>query len=85
MHGYTDSINVPLHLPASAFKPSASSSNSSSNNAKGKGKATSQDAPRDGMYDVVANWTPQDQEQVEQMVQAAPLRAVSFLRSRARL
>ncbi|GAA6016078.1 hypothetical protein JCM11491_000661 [Sporobolomyces phaffii] len=71
MHGYIDSIAIPLHLPASAFKPAPSNSSSNANNNKGKGKATAQDASKDGQYDVVASWTPHDRTQVEQMVKMA--------------
>jgi len=73
MHGYIDSISIPLHLPASAFKPSTSTSTSSSNN-KGKGKAVSTDGQREGQYDVVSNWTSSDLDQVEKMVKMASLR-----------
>lgn len=75
MHGYIDSISIPLHLPASAFKPSTSNStSSSSSNNKGKGKATTQDGQREGQYDVVQNWTRSDLDQVEKMVKMASLR-----------
>lgn len=75
MHGYIDSIQIPLHLPLSAFKPSISTAPSSSNNGKGKAKATSQD----GQYDVVANWNANDTSQVEKMVRMASLRSLSSL------
>lgn len=80
MHGYIDTIDIPLHLPASAFKPSTSSSSSTSNNHnnnnnKGKGKAT----PQEGQYDVVANWTPNDRKEVERMVKMASIRSLSLL------
>lgn len=75
MHGYIDSISIPLHLPASAFKPSTSNSSTSSNsNNKGKGKAVSTDGQREGQYDVVSNWTSSDLDQVEKMVKMASLR-----------
>lgn len=73
MPGYIDSITMPLHLPASAFKPSTSGSSANSNN-KGKGKATNQDAIKEGQYDVVANWNANDHREVEKMVKMASLR-----------
>ncbi|GAA5841390.1 hypothetical protein JCM5353_007118 [Sporobolomyces roseus] len=80
MHGYIDSISIPLHLPASAFKPSTSNTtSSSSSNNKGKGKATAQDGQREGQYDVVQNWTRSDLDQVEKMVKMASLLGYSTL------
>ncbi|GAA5942157.1 RNA-binding RNA processing protein RPP1 [Sporobolomyces koalae] len=73
MHGYIDTISVPLHLPPSAFKPATASSTS---NAKGKQKAHNQDQvtpSSTAAYDVVANWTPADRLEVEKMVQMASL------------
>ncbi|GAA5962904.1 hypothetical protein JCM3765_005914 [Sporobolomyces pararoseus] len=78
MHGYIDSIDIPLHLPASAFKPSTTSStsnNNNNNNLKGKGKATVQE----GQYDVVTNWTPTDRKEVERMVKMASILGYSTL------
>jgi hypothetical protein len=74
MHGFIDSISIPLHLPASAYKPSSAGSSSNSNNNKGKAKATTQDATNEGQYDVVANWNANDRQEVEKMVKMASLR-----------
>ncbi|GAA5899918.1 RNA-binding RNA processing protein RPP1 [Sporobolomyces salmoneus] len=79
MHGYIDSINIPLHLPASAFKPSTSSNTNNSNNNKGKGKATNQDAVKEGQYDVVASWNAKDLQEVEKMVKMASILGYSTL------
>jgi hypothetical protein len=67
VHGYFDSVHVPLHLPSSAFTPLTSSS------AKGKGKETAGAPPQDN-YNVVQHWTPQEKDDMRRKVEMASLR-----------
>ncbi|KAM0755250.1 hypothetical protein T439DRAFT_322291 [Meredithblackwellia eburnea MCA 4105] len=67
MHGYIDSILIPLHLPNSL------SSNQASTSKKGSGKQKEDtNTPPVGAggtpYDVVANWTPEERDQVQRNV-----------------
>lgn len=70
MHGYIDSFPVPVHL--SSFVPAKP--------AKGKGKEKDGGAAAGGeQYDVVANWTAQEREDVERKVSMAALCKLSQL------
>ncbi|ORY47188.1 RNase P subunit p30-domain-containing protein [Leucosporidium creatinivorum] len=67
MHGYIDSFPVPMHLPTSSA-PAPSKS-------KGKGKEKHQQQgqgqPKVEVYDIVANWTAQEKDDVERKVAMA--------------
>ncbi|GAA5874309.1 hypothetical protein JCM1840_000629 [Sporobolomyces johnsonii] len=78
MHGYFDSISVPLNLPASAFQPQTAPKQ----NNKGKGKETSQpqaDQPKAPLYHVVESWTDQQRDEMEKKVHMASLLGYSTL------
>ena len=65
MHGYIDSIAIPLHLPQSVL--------SAKSTAKGKGKE--REVVAEPQYDVVKSWTAQERDQVERKVSMASLRS----------
>lgn len=65
MHGYVDSIAIPLRLPQSVV-PAKSA-------AKGKGKE--REVTNNPQYDVVKSWTAQERDQVERKVSMASLRS----------
>ncbi|GAA5824734.1 hypothetical protein JCM11251_005319 [Rhodosporidiobolus azoricus] len=73
-HGYFDSIHVPLHLPPSAYSPQLQAKG----NNKGKGKEVAVAGGAD-TYDVVANWTKQDKEDMQAKVAMASLLGYSTL------
>lgn len=66
MPGYIDSFPVPLHIPITPSAPSKSS-------AKGKGKEQQQQVniPVLKTYDIVANWTVEEKDDVERRVAMA--------------
>ncbi|BGP19511.1 hypothetical protein JCM10213_006331 [Rhodosporidiobolus nylandii] len=76
-HGYFDSVHVPLHLPATAYSPQANKGQPASN--KGKGKEVAGGAGATDTYDVVANWTQQDKDDMRQKVAMASLLGYSTL------
>lgn len=67
MHGFIDSISIPLHLPAPApaVKQNAGS--------KGKGKEK-EVVSQDATYNVVNGWTAEEKDDVERKIQIAALR-----------
>ncbi|GAA5853253.1 hypothetical protein JCM8547_000256 [Rhodosporidiobolus lusitaniae] len=78
VHGFFDSIHVPLHLPPSAYSPQQAHKGNSA--AKGKGKEQpSQAGPSSDAYDVVKRWTPQEQDDMRAKVAMASLLGYSTL------
>ncbi|GAA5913689.1 hypothetical protein JCM8208_005903 [Rhodotorula glutinis] len=80
MHGYTDSVHVPLHLPAHLVKATASSSSSNKAN-KGKAKEPAQPsaAPTAATYNVVQGWSDQERTHMRQKVDMAALLGYSTI------
>ncbi|GAA5937206.1 hypothetical protein JCM1841_002326 [Sporobolomyces salmonicolor] len=80
MHGYFDSISVPLNLPASAFQPQTAPKQN--NKGKGKGKETPQaqaGPAKPPLYYVVDSWTDQQRDEMEKKVHMASLLGYSTL------
>ncbi|GAA5836789.1 hypothetical protein JCM9279_007662 [Rhodotorula babjevae] len=80
MHGYTDSVHVPLHLPAHLLKPA--SSTSASSNKHNKGKAKEQPAlpsPPPTVYNVDQAWTEQESAEMRRKVDMAALLGYSTI------
>ncbi|GAA5943315.1 hypothetical protein JCM3775_002616 [Rhodotorula graminis] len=78
MHGYTDSVHVPLHLPAHLVKPATSSSSSNKAN-KGKAKELANPLPATpaptttATYNVAQGWSDQERVHMRQKVDMAAL------------
>lgn len=66
MHGFIDSFPVPVHIRS----PTASQPKSG----KGKGKEKEKDGKDGEPYDVVANWTPEEKDEVQRKIAMASLR-----------
>lgn len=75
MHGYADSVHVPLHLPAHLLKPASSTSASSNKANKGKAKEqTAQPPPSATLYHVDQSWTDHERLEMRRKVDMAALR-----------
>lgn len=78
MHGYTDSVDVPLHLPAHLVQLASSTKASSSSKAKGKEVAPPQ-STQATVYSVTEAWTPEERAEMRRKVDMAALRQFPLL------
>ena len=76
MHGYIDSFTVPVKVHSIQSGATTATNSSKSNKAKGKEKDTSASSGpgHASTYDVVANWSSQERDQVERKVLMAAKR-----------
>jgi hypothetical protein len=71
MHGYIDSILIPVHLPLTPTNPSATTTTSSK---KGKEKAVVNNSHASLSYNVVTSWSTKELENIKNIFNLASTR-----------
>lgn len=71
MHGSVDSISIPIHLPSTSSAGAGSGTTAAGSKGKGKGKEKEVQPASSSPYDVVANWTSREKDDVQRKVAMA--------------
>jgi hypothetical protein len=73
MHGYIDSILIPIHLPLTPTNPSAATTTTTSSK-KGKEKAVVDNSRSSLSYNVVTSWSTKELENIKNIFNLASTR-----------